>query len=134
MYIFSEDNAFVERALRATMSGSVVVNSCNFEQNVNHHLPFGGTGESGTGMLHGQWGFDELSHFRSIVFKDTRFVSQPSIPMPKVQAKICEFLSRSGGPRGSFPPFPFSQAAIPNQTMLALSSRSQASSQRNKRK
>ena len=88
MYIFSEDNSFVERVMAGSTSGSVVVNSCNMEQNVNHNLPFGGTGESGFGMLHGQWGFDELSHFRAVVYKDTRFVRQPSLPMPKVQAKI----------------------------------------------
>ena len=51
MYIFSEDNAFVERALGASTSGSVVVNSCNFEQNVNHHLPVSRTVKGRLGLV-----------------------------------------------------------------------------------
>ena len=48
-----------------------MVNGCNFEQYANHHLPFGGVGESGTGQLHGEHGFRQVSHMRSVVHKST---------------------------------------------------------------
>ena len=34
-------------------------------------LPFGGVGESGMGGYHGKAGFDEFTHYRSIVDKKT---------------------------------------------------------------
>ena len=34
-------------------------------------MPFGGVGESGMGGYHGKAGFDEFTHYRSIVDKKT---------------------------------------------------------------
>jgi len=46
----------------------------------NHHLPFGGVGESGIGNYHGKFGFDNFSHFKSIIDKPTWF--EPSLKYP----------------------------------------------------
>ena len=34
-------------------------------------LPFGGTGASGMGSYHGEWGFRTFSHYKSILSKGT---------------------------------------------------------------
>ena len=36
-------------------------------------MPFGGVGESGMGSYHGKAGFEEFTHYRSIVDKKTWF-------------------------------------------------------------
>jgi len=33
----------------------------------NHHIPFGGVGQSGNGHYHGEYGFNTFSHLKSIV-------------------------------------------------------------------
>lgn len=66
LYIFSQDDAFVDNILRHTSSGGVTVNNClmhAFEQ----RLPFGGVGASGMGCYRGEFGFRELSHQRSVL-------------------------------------------------------------------
>lgn len=66
LYVFSENEDFVEEVLANSRSGGVTVNNCMlhaFEQN----LPFGGAQSSGTGRYHGVYGFQELSNQRSIL-------------------------------------------------------------------
>ncbi|XXF77550.1 aldehyde dehydrogenase family protein [Myxococcaceae bacterium GXIMD 01537] len=66
LYLFSEDEATIERVLRQTTAGGTVVN--NVIMHVTHpELPFGGVGESGMGAYHGEAGFQELSHARAVV-------------------------------------------------------------------
>jgi aldehyde dehydrogenase (NAD+) len=65
MYIYSDDNTFVEYILARTSSGGVTVNGWAahyFELG----LPFGGVNHSGHGSYHGIHGFRELSHARSV--------------------------------------------------------------------
>lgn len=65
MYIYSDDDAFVEYVLARTSSGGVTVNGWAahyFELG----LPFGGVNHSGHGSYHGIHGFRELSHARSV--------------------------------------------------------------------
>eukprot|EP00941_MAST-03F_sp_MAST-3F-sp1_P002483 g2483.t1 len=81
LYIFSEDSNTVERILNSTVSGGVCVNSV-MEQISNMNLPFGGIGASGSGSYHGKFGFDEFSHKRSVVYKDTTFTSAAALPPP----------------------------------------------------
>jgi aldehyde dehydrogenase (NAD+) len=66
LYLFSQDEATVERVLRQTTAGGTVIN--NVVMHVAHpELPFGGVGESGTGAYHGEVGFREFSHSRAVV-------------------------------------------------------------------
>lgn len=46
MYIFSDNRARVDKIIESIPSGSVVVNDVLF-QFANHHIPFGGVGNSG---------------------------------------------------------------------------------------
>ena len=72
LYVFSEDDAVVERVLARTSSGGVCVNGTVFQVTVSD-LPFGGVGASGMGGYHGRQGFDTLSHRRSVLTRSTRF-------------------------------------------------------------
>jgi aldehyde dehydrogenase (NAD+) len=66
MYLFSDDQDFIDSVLHKTSSGGVTVNGWAlhwFEQK----LPFGGVNESGIGRYHGVHGFKELSHERAMV-------------------------------------------------------------------
>jgi aldehyde dehydrogenase (NAD+) len=66
LYVFSEDEAQVERVLRQTSAGGTVVNGV-LVHTVHPDLPFGGVGESGMGAYHGEAGFRELSHARAVL-------------------------------------------------------------------
>jgi coniferyl-aldehyde dehydrogenase len=71
LYCFSHDGSERDELLRRTHSGSVAVNDWGW-QVVNHDAPFGGIGNSGMGNYHGEEGFRELSHART-VFQRQRF-------------------------------------------------------------
>jgi coniferyl-aldehyde dehydrogenase len=71
LYCFGHDAAAREDVLKRTHSGGVTINDWAWHV-INHDAPFGGVGNSGMGTYHGQEGFRELSHARS-VFKRHRF-------------------------------------------------------------
>jgi coniferyl-aldehyde dehydrogenase len=71
MYCFSHDGSERDDLLRRTHSGGVAINDWGW-QVVNHDAPFGGIGNSGMGSYHGEEGFRELSHAKT-VFKRQRF-------------------------------------------------------------
>lgn len=66
LYLFTQDDKFVEEALTKTSSGGVTVNNCLLHVAVTA-LPFGGVNGSGIGAYHGIFGFKELSHQRSVL-------------------------------------------------------------------
>jgi coniferyl-aldehyde dehydrogenase len=65
LYYFGDDAAERETVLAATTSGGVTVNDVIFHI-AQEDLPFGGVGPSGMGSYHGQDGFKEFSHKKSI--------------------------------------------------------------------
>ncbi len=65
LYIYSKDEANVERVLARTSSGGVTVNGV-FSHYLENGLPFGGVGASGTGSYHGYFGFKAFSHERAV--------------------------------------------------------------------
>lgn len=65
LYIYSNDEANVERILQRTSSGGVTVNGV-FSHYLENGLPFGGVNHSGTGSYHGYFGFKAFSHERAI--------------------------------------------------------------------
>ncbi len=68
LYIFSQNRPTVERVLHETTSGGVVVNDVTLHL-ANPFLPFGGIGPSGQGRYHGQFGFKEFSHEKSVFYQ-----------------------------------------------------------------
>jgi aldehyde dehydrogenase (NAD+) len=65
MYIFSPDEAHVDKVLSRTSSGGVTVNGV-FSHYLENNLPFGGVNQSGIGSYHGYFGFKAFSHERAI--------------------------------------------------------------------
>jgi coniferyl-aldehyde dehydrogenase len=65
LYVFTDDDAVVDRVLGTTTSGGVSVNSIAVHV-ANPSLPFGGIGNSGMGYHHGYEGFQTFSHARSV--------------------------------------------------------------------
>ncbi|PCJ91548.1 MAG: aldehyde dehydrogenase family protein [Flavobacteriaceae bacterium] len=66
LYIYSKNNATIKKILNNTRAGSTCINQ-NVLQFSNHHLPFGGTNNSGIGKTHGYYGFLEFSNMRSVL-------------------------------------------------------------------
>jgi aldehyde dehydrogenase (NAD+) len=74
LYIFSGDEDRTEYWLDHTTAGGTVVNNVVTHLG-NPDLPFGGVGESGMGAYHGERGFVEFSHERSVMVQGTRLVT-----------------------------------------------------------
>lgn len=66
MYIFSQDQAFIDSMIQNTSSGGVTVNDC-IAHYQERNLPFGGVNTSGIGRYHSVHGFKELSHERAVL-------------------------------------------------------------------
>ncbi|MBO9518204.1 MAG: aldehyde dehydrogenase family protein [Porphyrobacter sp.] len=65
LYIYSNDEANVDKILARTSSGGVTVNGV-FSHYLENGLPFGGVNQSGMGSYHGYFGFKAFSHERAI--------------------------------------------------------------------
>ena len=65
LYVYSQDEATVERVLARTSSGGVTVNGV-FSHYLENNLPFGGVNQSGMGSYHGWFGFKAFSHERAV--------------------------------------------------------------------
>ena len=79
LYVFTEDDDVVRRVVRETSAGGMCINHTILHLGVPD-LPFGGVGESGMGAYHGKWGFEELSHRKSVLERPTSF--DPPVAYP----------------------------------------------------
>ena len=70
LYIFSKNKQAINYVIRNTRAGSTCVNH-NLLQFLNHHLPFGGSNNSGIGKSHGIFGFQEFTNQRSVLKQHT---------------------------------------------------------------
>lgn len=66
LYIWSRQQAAIDRVLTRTSSGGACVNHC-VAQFAHGNLPFGGVNNSGIGNAHGIYGFRALSHERGVL-------------------------------------------------------------------
>ena len=80
LYAFTSSRHTRKRLADEVPAGGVVFNHIAMHVLVPQ-LPFGGVGESGMGAYHGEWGFQALSHRKSVLSKttspDPRFVYPP---------------------------------------------------------
>lgn len=65
LYMYSDNEANVEKMLSRTSSGGVTVNGV-FSHYLENQLPFGGVNQSGMGSYHGYFGFKAFSHERAV--------------------------------------------------------------------
>ena len=66
LYLFGGDENEQEKVLSMTSSGGVCFNDVVLQAGVPE-LPFGGVGSSGMGKYHGKAGFDNFTHYKSIL-------------------------------------------------------------------
>nr|WP_320014105.1 aldehyde dehydrogenase [uncultured Desulfobacter sp.] len=79
-YIFSESKTVQNELVSKIQFGGGCINHC-IQHIVNHHLPFGGVGESGMGNYHGFNGFECFSHKKSVL-KASTWLDLPFIYPP----------------------------------------------------
>ena len=66
LYVYSEDQKEIDNIIKNIPFGGGCINNGLIHVG-NVHLPFGGIGNSGTGVYHGKHGFDRLSHKKAIM-------------------------------------------------------------------
>ncbi len=66
LYLFGGDKKEQEKMLAMTSSGGVCFNDVVLQAGIPE-LPFGGVGSSGMGKYHGKSGFDNFTHYKSIL-------------------------------------------------------------------
>lgn len=85
LYVFSEDRSVQDRVMGTLSFGGGCVND-TLSHIINHHLPFGGVGNSGIGGYHGKHSFDLFSHHKSVLKRTTKF--EPGILFPPYEGKL----------------------------------------------
>lgn len=68
LYVFTRSKSVAARVIDAVPAGGAVVNHVALHCLIPS-LPFGGVGASGMGAYHGEWGFQALSHRKSVLRK-----------------------------------------------------------------
>lgn len=66
-YIFSRDQANIDTFLHSLSFGGGAVNQTMLQGFMALSMPFGGVGPSGLGRYFGKYGFDSLSHAKSVI-------------------------------------------------------------------
>ncbi len=87
-YVFTSNSEKEKFWLNKVAFGGGCVNNASYHL-TNHHLPFGGRGNSGTGSYHGRFSFDTFSHKKSVMKTPTWF--DPSVKYPPFQGKLSLF-------------------------------------------
>ncbi|MEG0165109.1 aldehyde dehydrogenase family protein [Anaerorhabdus sp.] len=64
-YVFTRNKLVANHILNDLSFGGGCINDCVMHL-ANHHLPFGGVGQSGMGHYHGKYSFDTFSHEKAI--------------------------------------------------------------------
>jgi aldehyde dehydrogenase (NAD+) len=94
LYLFSNRKSFVKTISNNTRAGTTVINN-NLIQFNNHHLPFGGSNNSGIGKSHGYYGFKAFSNERSFMKQHFKGISEyVTPPYTKLKEKIAALTVR----------------------------------------
>ncbi|KAJ3056894.1 Aldehyde dehydrogenase [Rhizophlyctis rosea] len=89
LYLYARSKKTIEKVLRETSSGMVLVNDVLIHATVPN-LPFGGIGPSGMGKYHGKFGIEAFTHARSVMirsFKFSEFLNAPRYPPAAYSAR-----------------------------------------------
>ena len=84
-YIFTSHEKKANWWLKNVPAGGACVNNASWHL-TNHHLPFGGRGNSGIGRYHGKFSFDTFTHKKAVLKTPTWF--DPSIKYPPFKGKL----------------------------------------------
>ena len=72
LYLFTKDIGWAEKVMKTQQFGGGCVNEVCIHLMVKG-VPFNGTGHSGMGAYHGEWGFREFTHPQTVLYGRTRF-------------------------------------------------------------
>ena len=99
LYCFTHDSSERDYILKQTHSGGATINDWGWHV-VNHDAPFGGIGNSGMGTYHGEEGFKELSHAKTVFIRHRFFPTQLFYPPygTWVQKLALSFFLKKGDP------------------------------------
>lgn len=92
-YLYTSSPKKEKEWLNAVSAGGACINNSSWHF-TNHHLPFGGRGNSGLGAYHGKAGFDTFSHFKSVMKTPTWF--DPDLKYPSFKGKMSLFKKVTG--------------------------------------
>ena len=81
LYLFSSNQALVDKVTQQTSSGAISINECVMHFAVED-LPFGGVGESGMGCYHGKASFETFSHMKPVFHQSGRSVMDAPFRYP----------------------------------------------------
>lgn len=84
-YIFTGNSTKEEEWINKIQFGAGCVNNAAWQFS-NHHLPFGGVGQSGMGAYHGKYTFDTFTHTKAVMKTPTWF--DPAIKYPPLKGKL----------------------------------------------
>ena len=87
-YVFTQSREIEKRWLENIAFGGGCVNNASWHL-TNHHLPFGGRGNSGIGAYHGKYSFDAFSHQKAVMKTPTWF--DPKLKYPPFKGKLSLF-------------------------------------------
>jgi aldehyde dehydrogenase (NAD+) len=92
-YIYTSDTKKEQEWLQAVNFGGGCVNNSSWHF-TNHHLPFGGRGNSGIGRYHGKYSYDVFSHAKAVMKTPTWFDPAIKYPPFKGRLKIFKWMIR----------------------------------------
>jgi len=72
MYLFTKNKKWATKVMRTQQYGGGCINEVCIHMMVKG-VPFNGTGHSGMGAYHGEWGFREFTHPQTVLRGKTRF-------------------------------------------------------------
>jgi aldehyde dehydrogenase (NAD+) len=84
-YIYTSSRKKEDEWLSAIPAGGCCVNNTSWHL-TNHHLPFGGRGNSGMGVYHGNYSFETFSHKKAVMKTPTWF--DPAIKYPPWKGRL----------------------------------------------
>jgi aldehyde dehydrogenase (NAD+) len=84
-YLFTKDKGIQKRWMEKLPFGGGCINNTDWHF-TNHHLPFGGIGNSGIGAYHGKYTFDTFSHAKPVM--RTPVFIDPAIKYPPFKGKL----------------------------------------------
>src|SRR6266436_6523059 len=85
-YIFSQNQKAIDRVLQSLSSGGGAVNETNVFLFIES-MPYGGVGTSGIGNYYGKYGYDSLTHAKSVLISPPDVAVDHSFP-PYTKEKV----------------------------------------------
>lgn len=92
-YVFTSSAAREKEWMEKVQFGAGCINNTAWQFS-NHHLPFGGIGQSGIGAYHGRHSFDVFTHKKAVMKTPTWFDPAIKYPPLKGKMKILKFFIR----------------------------------------